>query len=541
MKRFFLSLISIVLACAMALCAVNQTLLEAQADFNKAKTVEDYVRVKKKFHSAYSDVGYVEAEHKEAIERGERSCDEKISQLSGKLTVNGSTSATSITFGAQGGSTTLPVSTNQGSPTVKSNADWLTIDSHSATSITISCAPNSGPDSRKGTVTVSAGKLSVRVNATQDGATMSVSTIDFGSTDGNGKLVVDWGQPMYADAVCYVKPRITYNSPAQQTKTLNTKIYKVGNAAPDGYTQTMECTLEPGTNTLQYKGYGNATPGNWEPGTYAFELWVDGQQAYTAKFDIRAKFDGIKFNKIEFGSIDDRGNTVVIYGNTLYNEDVRLIRPRISYVSPVQMPKMVYAKLYKPDGSLVTMPNSPAGHTLGQEVNFRSGENTFTLDGAGWSTPQFEAGKYNYEIWIDGERAMASSFNIKPKGESLVIKDVRFGATDYSGNWVIRPGQPLKQELVEYITPQIFYSSTEFQKKKVHYKYFDKDGTTLLKDGASPAGYSHARDIEFKQGNTSTIGQGRGKGGKGKFTSGKYRVEIWIDGKLKWSGEFEIR
>ncbi|MDE7375412.1 MAG: BACON domain-containing protein [Muribaculaceae bacterium] len=517
MKRTILSLMCLLLACAIALCGVNQTLNTAQSMYQNARTETEYKAAKAKFESAYDDVSYVAAEHEAAIKKGIKDCDAKIAQLSGKLTVNGSASQTSIKFDAAGGSTTLPVSTNQGTPAAKSSAAWLTVDSRSATSITIACAANDGPDTRTATVTVSAGSLSVRVNATQEGASLAITAVEFGRSDGD--KAEGWGEPLYAEAVRYVQPRVAYISPMRQTKTIGAKIYKAGTRAPEGYTHTMDCTLEAGANTLLHKPYEASAPG-----LYVYEVWIDGSLAHSSTFVVREKFDGIKFTGIEFGSTDDKGNQVTIFGSPLYKDVVCLVNPRVHYNSPAQQRKRVQVKVYKPDGSFWT-PSTTDGYALVQDVAFKPGTNTLTLKGLGWPSPQFDLGDYKYEIWVDGMLAISGQFTIKAK-EDLKIKGVNFSFSAINGRAVV--------------TPRISYSSPSHQKKTVYYKYRDANGK-LIKDSNSPSGYTSKEVIDFKQGSSSHNGRGRANSTPGKFAPGVYNVEIWIDGKQQWSGHFEVQ
>lgn len=433
MKRAVISLICLMLGCAIALCEVNKTLLEAQSMYQSAKTEAEYVAAKKKFMSASTDPGYTAAEHDAAIKKGIKDCEAKIAQLSSRLTVT----PTSISFGPEGGSATLSVSTNQGTPAVKPSQDWLKVESRSASAITLSCEPNSSAEARTATVTVSAGKLSVRVKASQEGAVPAASVAEVDSS-------------------------VT-----------------------------------------------------------------------------KEQFDGIKFSRIEFGSFDDKGGQLTTFGSTLYKDKACLVKPRIYYKSPREMRKQVQVKAYKPDGSLWTLPDSPDGYTLADDALFKQGTSTLILSGLGWSTPLFDIGEYKYEVWVDGMLALESSFAIKPKQEGLQITDVQFGSTDFNNNWVSAPGKPLKSTEVQYISPQIYYTSSSHQKKNVYFKFYDSNGS-LMKDKTSPKGYSHQELVEFKQGKSSYKCRGRRKEGNGKFTPGTYKVEIWIDGKCQWSGAYEI-
>ena len=90
MKQRITSFLLIMVLCTIeCLAGINKTLNEAQAMYQQASTVEQFQAAKKKFQSAKFDVGYVEAEHLAAINEGIRKCDNRISELSPRLTVNG--------------------------------------------------------------------------------------------------------------------------------------------------------------------------------------------------------------------------------------------------------------------------------------------------------------------------------------------------------------------------------------------------------------------------------------------------------------------
>lgn len=524
MKRFILSLACLMLGVALAFADTNATLIQAQTMYQNAKDISDYEAAKKKFETANTDPGYVAAEHDAAIRKGIRDCEAKITQLSGHLSVR----PTNVSFGSQGGTATLSVSSNQGAPQAKSNQHWLTVDSRSATEITITCEPNNGPKTRSATLTVRAGSLSVQVKATQDASPLVITGIDFAGVDGDGNIIADWGQPLCGETISRVRPRISYTSPAKEKKAVSVKIYKAGSPAPEGYTLTMDCQLEVGANAIVHQDYGAAKPGNLPVGTYAYEVWIDGKLAYKTTFAIREKFDGIVFKGIEFGSEDGNGNRVINFGAPLYKEDVCLVNPRVSYTSPVQQSKMVYVKAYRLDGSLWTLPDSPAGYTLAQNVYFDLGRyKSFTLNGLGESTPLFDLGDYKYEIWVDGICALTSTFTITSKQQKeFKINNVQFTFNEISGRGVVKP--------------RVSYSSPEHNRKHVYYKYFDPTGK-LIRDHNSPAGYTSKDMVDFKQGSSAYPAKPLVNPGAGNFAPGVYNVEIWIDGRQAWGGSFEIK
>lgn len=183
MKRLLSSIILIVFCVVIGFCGINRTLNAAQGLYENAKTIKDYQDAKRKFQSAKSDVGYVAAEHEKAINAGINNCDKKISELSPRLTVNGNSSSTDISFSASGGNQTLSISTNQGNVNASALPSWITVNSASSTSMSIYCSANTSTSSRNDWFDVNAGTKTVRVNVRQSGKAMSSSS---SQNTGNG-------------------------------------------------------------------------------------------------------------------------------------------------------------------------------------------------------------------------------------------------------------------------------------------------------------------------------------------------------------------
>lgn len=176
MKRFLSTIILLVFCVAMGLCGINKTLNAAQGLYQSATTISEYQNAKKKFQSAKLDVGYVSAEHDKAINEGIKKCDKKINELSPRLTVNGSTSSTNISFSASGGNQTLTISTNQGGINASALPSWITVNNISSSSATIHCSANTSSSSRNDWFNINAGSKTVRINVSQSGKKASSSS-----------------------------------------------------------------------------------------------------------------------------------------------------------------------------------------------------------------------------------------------------------------------------------------------------------------------------------------------------------------------------
>lgn len=204
---------------AIGFCGINNTLDQAHSMYASAKTVADYERVIRKYESAKADVGYVAAEHDKAINEGIRKCRSRIAELTPRLTVDGSSSVASASFGASGGQRTLSISTNQGTPYTSGVPSWITVNSVYQSSITFSCASNSSTGSRSDYFYVNAGSQSVRVDVRQNGAARTSSdtylkvdnstglTVEFTASGGSVSYTVStdasswstWGIPSFCE------------------------------------------------------------------------------------------------------------------------------------------------------------------------------------------------------------------------------------------------------------------------------------------------------------------------------------------------------
>ncbi len=300
MKRLLSSITLLVFCVTIGFCGINKTLNAAQSLYQTATTISQYQNAKQKFQSAKSDVGYVAAEHDKAISEGIRKCDKKINELSPRLTVNGSSSSTNISFSASGGTQTLSISTNQGSPTASSLPSWITISNSSSSSMTITCAANSNSSTRNDWFQVNAGGKSVRVNVSQSAgrvATLNITGVRFSNTTKDRTVINNFGSTLYASDIRYLTPEITYNGPSSsQTKTIYVKLIKpdgntmTGSSSPSGYTYSQEVTFYPGDNkTLGLVGWGNESSSSYINGTYKIEIYAGGTKLFSGSVYLNKK------------------------------------------------------------------------------------------------------------------------------------------------------------------------------------------------------------------------------------------------------------
>lgn len=293
MKRIFTTILLCCVCSLVGLCGINKTLNEAQSLYQNASTISQYQTAKKKFQSAKYDVGYVASEHDNAINEGIRKCDRKINELSPRLSVNGSSSSTSISFGPSGGSQTLSISTNQGTPNASALPSWITVSSASSTSMTISCSSNPNSSSRSDWFNVNAGRKTVRVNVSQSVghvAQLSITGASFANTKQDNTIINPYGSTLYASDIRFLCCRLNYNGPStSKSMTIYVKVIKPngdmlkGSSSPSGYTYSSEITFKPGdSKTVGISGWGNEDSSIYTSGTYKFEIYWNGSKQYTA-------------------------------------------------------------------------------------------------------------------------------------------------------------------------------------------------------------------------------------------------------------------
>jgi len=293
MKRIFTTILLCFICTVIGLCGINKTLNEAQSLYQSASTIAQYQTAKKKFQSAKYDVGYVAAEHDNAIDEGVRKCDRKINELLPRLTVNGSSTSTDISFSSSGGSKTLTISTNQGTPNASALPSWITVSNTSSSSITISCSNNNNSSARSDWFQINAGNKSVRVNVSQSAgrvAQLSITGASFGNRGKDNTIINSYGSALYASDIRYLSCRLSYNGPSSsESKTIYVKVIKpngemmTGSFSPSGYTYSQNITFETGdSKTVWIGGWGNEETSSYTSGTYKFEVYWGGSKQYTA-------------------------------------------------------------------------------------------------------------------------------------------------------------------------------------------------------------------------------------------------------------------
>lgn len=112
----------------------------------------------------------------------------------------------------------------------------------------------------------------------------------------------------------------------------------------------------------------------------------------------------------------NKGNLISDYGQPIYDKDARYIWFRINYNGIVSGTKILYYKIYDPNGNLLTWPTSPSGYTDSNQIDIYQGNNTVTLFCFGDDNRRFwHNGKYRIEIWYEDVCLKTKSFSIRSK------------------------------------------------------------------------------------------------------------------------------
>lgn len=561
MKRRSLITVLFTLICTLASWAgINKTLDEANSLFSRAKTVEQLNAAKKKFQSAAYDPGYNSSEHDYSIKEGVRKCEMAIERLTPRLTLNDQ-SYLNLYLKSDGGREYISVKTNAKSWDAINVPYWCTITDKSFSSFCLNYDANPNSYSRTGSLTIQAANgKEVRIDLSQragsKGSKLNITSVEFCNQDYDGNMLNDYGSTLYSSDIRYLKCKLYYNGLNESTtKTVYLKIYKPdgtmmsGKQSPEGYTSKQENRkFYSGSSSTELLGYGNNTESTYPAGTYRYEIWIDGENAYTAYPYISSSSSnysssGITITNAKFANTDYNSNTITDFGETMYTDDMRYLACKIYYNGgSSEVTKTLYIKIYKPDGTLSTGSSSPDGYTRKREVTFYAGSNNVT-DLGGWGNSDesiYPSGTYRYEFWLDGKKIYTAHPYVSSGGKyssssNITITNAEFCNTDTDGNILNGYGSTLDVDDMRYLSCRIHYNGPSIETTKtVYIKMYDPDGE-LDRSSSSPEGYTRKREVTFKPGsNTVSLG-GWGNSTTSTYRAGTYRYEIWIDGTKKYT------
>lgn len=331
----------------------------------------------------------------------------------------------SLNFESTGGLEELKVSTNASTWTVENVPWWVTVSGQGTSKMTIKALKNDSSSSRTATFNVKAGNKRTSIKIFQKAAAkLNIYDVKFGVTDQENKILVEAGQPLYSSEIAYLSPKLYYNGGTKnETKTVAYKLYlpngtlSVGSNSPSGYTTSTSQTFYTGnSNTTVIPGWGTSSKNYYSPGTYTFELYIDGVKTLTRKFEVKST--SLDIYDVKFGSNTKNGSTLIEHGNTLYSTELAYLSPKLYYNGEkTSTTKNIAYKILKPDGTLDRGSNSPVGYTYSENKTFYPGTAKMVVL-TGWGNEKktgYSPGTYTFELYVDGVKKLTRKFEVKRK------------------------------------------------------------------------------------------------------------------------------
>ena len=144
---------------------------------------------------------------------------------------------------------------------------------------------------------------------------------------------------------------------------------------------------------------------------------------------------------ISIGNVTYDGDMLTYYGNTLYENEMKYAKPRLTYnCTKAANDVTLYTKIFRPNGTMITNSSSPAGYTTSDDADFSTG-NSNSLVLPGWGSDDggyYEKGIWRWEIWYNGRKLASTAFTVYGGGTVTTPTTASFdyyGTTrDYTDN-----------------------------------------------------------------------------------------------------------
>lgn len=136
-----------------------------------------------------------------------------------------------------------------------------------------------------------------------------------------------------------------------------------------------------------------------------------------------AKTAYMNIKKVDFANTNTNGDIIGYYGSTLYSQEIKYLKSRVTYDGIWDESKLVtlYYKIIKPDGTLMNRSYSPSGYTYSNSFKVQTSSNNvceFSSWGNG-AVGYFVSGTYKFELWYEGNRIYQTTFVVKDKENAL--------------------------------------------------------------------------------------------------------------------------
>lgn len=125
---------------------------------------------------------------------------------------------------------------------------------------------------------------------------LTVLAAVFADTDYDRNILTGYGQQLYSD-MQYLTGKVSYRKQfaTQETVTLQVKIIRPngtidrGNTSPAEYSFEQKVTISEKEGVFEMLGWGSTSRKSYPPGTYHYEIWMDGTKLYSQAIDIEEK------------------------------------------------------------------------------------------------------------------------------------------------------------------------------------------------------------------------------------------------------------
>lgn len=125
-------------------------------------------------------------------------------------------------------------------------------------------------------------KLSNYQNKVGENFPLIINNIELANyTKDRGKVLSDYGKPIYSNKSRWIWFRINYDGMVSGTKKLYYRIYdsdgdlKTCSTSPSGFSHSTQEYIYQGTNTSALFGWGSDSSGSWRKGKYRIEIWYE--------------------------------------------------------------------------------------------------------------------------------------------------------------------------------------------------------------------------------------------------------------------------
>lgn len=141
---------------------------------------------------------------------------------------------------------------------------------------------------------------------------IEITKVMFANVDYDNKVIATYGAQLYQDTK-YLKGKVDFKRGTDISGTMKFQIKILrpdgsmmrGNISPNGYTFEQNVSLSGNGGHFFTLGWGNNEGNIYSPGTYAYEIWYNGQKIYETTFVIENKTWGVETEKKNESKVGD--------------------------------------------------------------------------------------------------------------------------------------------------------------------------------------------------------------------------------------------